>query len=276
METSSCSASFAGLKEVKVDVTNHVATITFFRPNRGNSISSQMSDEVIQALKIVEEDPSVRIIVLTGSGKYFCTGMDLGAGNQNQMTKSLEEGGAAASAIRLYESVRSSKKPVVSRINGPAMGGGWGLVFATDIRIAHKDAWFWFAEVKRGIVPALISAYIAPQIGSFHAKQLMLTGKKVSAQQALQLGFLTAVAQSDEELDRLTNEYTDELLSSAPGAMSVIKATVDYVCSHGHEENVAHVQKVFGQTVHSPEALYGMSCFVQKKKPDWTEFKANL
>lgn len=127
-------------------------------------------------------------------------------------------------------------------------------------------------QVKRGIVPALISAYIAPQIGSFHAKQLMLTGKKITARQAYDLGFLTCVAESDEELDKLTKEYADELLTSAPGAMAVIKNTVDYVCSHGHEENVAHVQKVFGQTVHSPEALYGMSCFVQKKKPDWTEF----
>ena len=125
-------------------------------------------------------------------------------------------------------------------------------------------------------MPALISAYIAPQIGSFKAKELMLTGKKISAQQAYQLGFLTHVAENDEELDKVTREYVEELLSSAPGAMSVIKSTVDYVCSHGHEENTAYVQKVFGKTVHSPEALYGMSCFVQKKKPDWTEFKANL
>jgi len=270
-------SSLGELKEVKVTVQNHVATVTLFRPNRGNSISVQMSDEAVRALKAVEEDPSVRVIILTGSGKYFCTGMDLGATNQSQMDKGLDEGNAAGSAITLYESVRSSKKPVISRINGPAMGGGWGLVFATDVRIAHKDAWFWFAEVKRGIVPALISAYIAPQIGSFQAKQLMLTGKKITARQAFDLGFLTCIAENDEELDKLTKEYAAELLTSAPGAMTVIKNTVDYVCSHGHEENVQHVQQVFKATVHSQEAMYGMSCFVQKKQPDWTEFaKANL
>lgn len=105
----------------------------------------------------------------------------------------------------------------------------------------------------------------------------MLTGKKITAQQAHQLGFLTHVAETDEELDKVTKDYIDELLSSAPGAMGVIKATVNYVCSHTHEENTGYVQKVFGETVHSPEAMYGMSCFVQKKKPDWTEFKkANL
>jgi len=126
----------------------------------------------------------VRVIVVTGAGSYFCTGMDLGGGDQASMSQKLDEG------ISFYERLRNCKKPLVARINGPALGGGWlpafwlsiewwscvvsligfmctrrGLVFAADIRVATKDAWFCFSEVKRGLVPAVISAYIVPQIG---------------------------------------------------------------------------------------------------------------
>jgi len=260
---------------VKVEVKGPTGTITLYRPTRGNAISSSMGNELVQAVKLMENDPKVRVVVLTGSGKYFCTGMDLGQSNQQQVATSLEHGSGASSSLMLFESLRNCKKPVIARINGPALGGGFGLVFTSDVRIVAKSAWFWFAEVKRGIVPALISAYIVPQIGPFQAKHYMMTGGKISAEKALELGFVNCVV-DDDKLDQVTNEYVEELVGSAPAAMAVVKSTVDFVAHHTHEQNLEHVQKVFNDTVHSPEAMYGMGCFVQKKKPDWSEFAAKL
>jgi len=125
-------------------------------------------------------------------------------------------------------------------------------------------------------VPALISAVIVPQIGSFQAMQFMLTGQKVSAQRAYELGFISAVANDDEDLNKIAQKYIDELLENGPEAMGNIKDTVYYVASHSHAENVGFVKNMFDKTVHSKEALYGMQCFVQKQKPNWTEFHSKL
>eukprot|EP01124_Arcella_intermedia_P035986 TRINITY_DN9321_c0_g1_i2.p1 TRINITY_DN9321_c0_g1~~TRINITY_DN9321_c0_g1_i2.p1 ORF type:complete len:161 (-),score=27.29 TRINITY_DN9321_c0_g1_i2:48-530(-) len=153
------------------------------------------------------------------------------------------------------------------------MGGGWGLLFTTDIRLAVRSAEFSFSEVKRGIVPAIISAYVVPQLGPFHAKQLFLTGEKISAEKAQEIGFLSGVVDTEEELDRETLRYVRVVLGNGPGAMSHVKSAVQFVSTHAHPENLRYVQELFdAAVVTSPEALYGMACFMQKAQPDWTQF----
>jgi len=156
------------------------------------------------------------------------------------------------------------------------MGGGWGLLFTTDIRISIKSAWFSFSEVQRGVVPAIISAYVVPELGLFHSRQLFLTGEKVSASRVHQMGVLSEVVDDDEALDKVTQKYIDALLGSGPRAMEVIKEVVHHVGNHSHDENLAYVPKIFQEYVlMSEEARYGITCFIQRQKPDWTEFYNN-
>lgn len=136
----------------------------------------------------------------------------------------------------------------------------------------QRKAYFCFPEVKRGIVPALISAYITPELGPYLTRQYMLTGEKVSAEELYRHGVVTSLVDNDEEMHRVTQSYVEQLLSSAPHGMSVIKSLVAHVASHSHQDNVPYVRKVFTQTVHSEEALYGISCFMQKQQPDWSAF----
>eukprot|EP01121_Diplochlamys_sp_Union-15-3_P001203 TRINITY_DN11065_c0_g1_i1.p1 TRINITY_DN11065_c0_g1~~TRINITY_DN11065_c0_g1_i1.p1 ORF type:complete len:265 (-),score=36.81 TRINITY_DN11065_c0_g1_i1:108-902(-) len=263
----------SGTEEILLSVEKHVATITLNRPQRGNSITGTMSSKLLEVLNTLEKNDDVRVVVITGSGKYFCTGMDLGAENQATLSSNLDQ--VAENAISFFNKLREFKKPTIAKINGPAMGGGWGLVFALDIRIASKNAFFWFSEVKRGIVPALISSIIVPQIGSFQALQFMLTGKKVPAIRAHELGFISEVV-NDDELDNMTQKYVEELLENGPKAMQITKETVSYVSRHTPEESKKFVSNVFQNSVHSAEALYGMQCFLQKKKPNWSEFSSKL
>eukprot|EP01089_Gocevia_fonbrunei_P009755 TRINITY_DN22152_c0_g1_i1.p1 TRINITY_DN22152_c0_g1~~TRINITY_DN22152_c0_g1_i1.p1 ORF type:complete len:274 (+),score=56.63 TRINITY_DN22152_c0_g1_i1:120-824(+) len=234
-----------------------------------------MGVELLQVLKNFEEDPNVRVVVLTGEGKYFCTGMDLSSTNQSQMNSSdgLEE--AAQRSLDLFLRIRDFPKPIIARINGPALGGGLGLVFATDIRVSTDKAWFWFAEVKRGIVPALISSVIVPQLGAFHSKQFMITGSKISAAKGKELRFLSDVV-PEEALDKVVSDYALEILTSAPNAIKDIKQTVNFVDGNLHQENIKYVKEKFKNTVHSEEAIYGMYCFAQKKTPDWDSIKPKL
>jgi len=259
-------------REIQLTIQNNVGTLTLFRPNRGNALTSTLLSESQHALQHLESDPSVRVIILTGSGKFFCTGMDLSLTMDHQGESSKK----STTFPQLLEQFKNCKKPILSRINGGVLGGGIGLIFTTDVRIALKSAFFSFAEVKRGLVPAIISAYIVPELGTFRSRQLMLTGEKISAQKAYEMGFLTAITEDDQALNDLTSHYVNELLSSAPGAMSMVKSTIRFVCCHSHEENLKHVSEVFAKMMQSPEASYGLQCFLQKEKPDWNKVSSSL
>jgi len=176
--------------------------------------------------------------------------------------------------IELCNRIKACKKPIVCKINGPALGGGIGLVFMGDIRIATRDSFFAFTEVKRGLVPAMISTFIVPELGSFLSKEMFLTGRRVPAKQALDMGFLTAVAKDNkDDFERLTQEYLNHLLSSAPDAMRMIKGLVQYELSHTHEENAVEAVKVFQASLMSEETKYGLKMFKEKKEPDWSNFQ---
>ena len=137
-------------EEVLYCVKDGNAVITLNRPKVGNSLNSGMTKKLLEILKKAEEDKQVHCITITGSGKYFCSGMDLRGALG-------EEKGGKGGADFLFSTIYDSKKPTIARINGPALGGGVGLVFACDIRIISEDSYIQFPEVYRGILPALIS-----------------------------------------------------------------------------------------------------------------------
>lgn len=256
--------------EVLVSIVDHVATVTLNRPKRGNALTATMNDRLLQILPELANDPSVRVLVLTGAGKYFCTGMDLSASGASdpEMAKAGFEKG-----LQVFDALYRFPKPVIARVNGPALGGGVGLVFTTDIRIAVQDAYFALTEVKRGIIPAIISQYIVPEVGSQKAREYMLTGRRVPAQEALP--YLSAVVPADA-LDTRVKSYVDMLVESAPGAMADIKRLVDGA-AHGadkeeHGRLQEFVQAAYLKMMQSDEAAYGIMSFLNKQKPDWNVF----
>jgi len=258
------------MSEVETKIENNVATIYLNRPQRGNSITSVMRDELKIQFAQLEENKDVYVIVLTGRGTYFCTGMDL---NMNSPQDASPPG---ESTIQLFDAIRNSRKPTIAKINGPVMGGGCGFAFACDIRIAVSNSWFAFSEVKRGLIPAIISPICAPHMGKSLATEFMMTGMRVPAQRYYELGLISAVAKDDVELDHITQNYINELLSSAPLATQDAKALVDYVTSHSSEENRAAVQQAFVKMLNSSEAQYGISQFLSKQTPNWHQFHSKL
>ncbi|CAG8725239.1 11090_t:CDS:1, partial [Acaulospora morrowiae] len=199
-------------KQILVSVEKEVVTITLNRPERGNSLNTSMIFEFLDAFNSAVANHSVRVIVLTGAGKFFCTGLDLQVGkNSAEDASSMFDIG-----IRLYQTIKECPKPVIAKINGPAMGGGFGLIFTTDLRIAVSNAYFSFLEVKRGLIPAIISLYIVPELGTFKTKQYMLTGERITADEAVSDKFLTCTVKDLKNLDDKVAQCAEELLSSAP------------------------------------------------------------
>lgn len=250
--------------------TKNVATLTLNRPRRGNALNSAMITLLFTYLTELATSPHIRVVVLTGSGQYFCTGMELTPGTSSgpaAVQQSFRE------SLRLYDTLATFPKPLVARINGPALGGGVGLVFTTDVRVAARSAYFALTEVKRGLLPAIISQYIVPEVGTFRAGEYMLTGRRVGTEEAQRAGFLTCVAE-EGALDTKTGEYVEMLLGSAPGAIRGIKELVRAVGKGGRSEEAEEsvkkrIEKTFLDMMTSEEAVYGIMSFAQKVKPDW-------
>ncbi len=259
-------------KTVLFKVEGPVATITLNRPTRGNAITLSMREEFLKALSAVEKTAEVRVVVLTGSGKFFCTGMDLRADDQEDLRARVDAETAAFQTLKMFEKLKTFKKPVIAKINGPALGGGVGLVFASDYRLSLRSNFVAFPEVQRGIVPALISSIIVPQLGSFQTQQLMMSAQRLSADRLYELGQLTKVVDDAAALDAAVDEIVQQLLSCAPGAVSKTKELCQFVSNHSFEENLSYTRSVFNEMFNSDEAVHGITQFTQKKTPDWGAF----
>ncbi|OZJ02313.1 hypothetical protein BZG36_04450 [Bifiguratus adelaidae] len=250
--------------------TANTATLTLNRPHRGNALTGEMHDLLYTYLDKIASNPSIRVVILTGAGKFFCTGMDLSTTSDAPPHDKFVAGAA------LYERLATFPKPIIARINGPVLAGGTGLVFTTNIRIALKSAYFSLTEVKRGLIPAIISQYIVPEIGEFRAADYMLTGRRVSAEEAVPL-FLTALVDSMEDLDRVTQQYVDYLLEAGPQAAAETKRLIKAVAKGGADQTqkqrvIKEVEGVFTNMLQSEEAAYGIGQFLQKKPADWDAY----
>lgn len=247
-----------------ISVAGPVATITFNRPKQGNSITSPMMQKLLQGLDDLNNNAAVRVIVLTANGKHFCTGMDLKGGLDVSQSKPYTP----------FEKLWSSPKPVIGVINGPALGGGVGIMFATDIRIMASDAFIAFPEVQLGIYPALISGYIAPQLGPYLTQSLMLTGEPLSAERCLHHGLVSAVT-PPSELQKSLDHYVALLLKAPKDAHSGVKRLVRLVsyCGEYHTEAMDGLVTEFQTMMRSPAIRHGMKTVKETKKyPDWGKF----
>ncbi|KAI8069596.1 enoyl-CoA hydratase/isomerase [Gongronella butleri] len=257
-------------QQILLDIKNHVATVTLNRPKRGNAFTEVMTQALFDELPKLAADPNVRVLVLTGAGKYFCTGMDLSLNRGGADPDSLKKG--FVKALQAFDMLYRFPKPVIARVNGPAFGGGVGLLFTADIRVAVDDAFFALTEVKRGLIPAIISQYIVPEVGAHKAREYMLTGRKVSAAESTFLDRKVPAAQ----LDQAVQHYVDMLVDSAPGAMANIKRLVHDVAGHADAEKDKRVQAVvergYLHMMQSDEAVFGITAFMNKQKPDWNQF----
>jgi len=257
------------LTEINID--KGVGTIIFNRPHKGNSLSTLMVSQALEALDTFESDPAIRVIVITGSGKMFCTGMDLSATTQMDDSKNIKDVGL------VFERLKNCKKPLIAKINGPAIGVGCGLLFTADIRIASKNAFFWVSDVQRGLIPAIISVHMSREIGSaFAAKRLLLTGQRISAEDFNKYGLLSELVEPDQ-LDNAVDKWVAILNQNGPTAMEKTKEHIRLITDGDctHQENLNRAKRLFKEMVTSEEAQYGVSCFLEKKKPDWRTFMMN-
>lgn len=274
-----------------------VAHITLNRPKRGNAITPVMASELMKAFEEIEKHtPPVRALVLTGAGKYFCTGMDMkqATSADSELSKSSDgDKDAPPDFQAFFAKLARLNVPTVCLLNGPALGGGVGLVFCCDIRISTSNShYLQLSESKRGLVPALISPWIVRELNKSLVMEMMMGGGRILVSRLYSLGIFNAIVGASDQQDKYPPNtylekpingfnsaddalkyYLDLIVSSAPKAVSYIK---DLVLRLGVEReqnswngDLNFVKQMFSKMMSNEEATVGMMAFLQKQKPDW-------
>jgi methylglutaconyl-CoA hydratase len=235
-----------------------VLRITLARPDRRNAFDAALIAELAEAFVDVGRS---RAVVLAGEGASFCAGADVDW-MRASASLSFDENLADANAMRqMFESIDRCPAPVVARVHGYALGGGAGLVAASDIAITAPNTLFAFSEVKLGIIPAVISPFALARIGTANARRYFVTGERFDAATALRIGLVSEVA---DDLDDAVERVVGELLSAGPQAARWAKRLVR------ERPEGAETARWIAERRMSDEGQDGLAAFLDKRKPPWT------
>jgi len=257
-----------GYKKITVEPRRNTAVISFARPEVRNAFDIDVLRELCAALKSLRDDPDLRSVVLTGKGTSFCAGADI-----TWMKKSLEldreENLAEARELSncLYD-LYSFPVPVIAAVNGPAMGGGVGFLAASDLVVASESAFFAFSEVRVGVVPACISPYVLKKVGEGKTRELFLTGDRITAGRALEIGLVNLVTDENGLWDAVDG-YIEKISKGAPGAVAASKELIQKVAGVSLEEAKEYTAQMIADLRASAEGQEGLRAFLEKRKPRW-------
>jgi len=249
---------------VEFEIHGAIALITLNRPELRNAVNVALTEELRAALVKLETDDSLRVAILTGAGRVFCAGMDLGAFAEGERPGLVDPDHFAG-----FVSARRSK-PIIAAVNGAAVAGGFEIVLACDMVIAEAGAVFALPEVKRGIVAAGGGAFRLPRrLPSAIANEMLLTGEPISAERALALGLVNTVVPGTDLIPRAM-ALAARIAENAPLAVRLSLEIARRSASFGEADAWAENDAVWKSIDGSADALEGARAFKEKRSPVWT------
>ena len=248
--------------------------MTLNRPELRNAFDDALIRKLTDAFAELEEDRSVRVVVLAGNGPAFCAGADL-----NWMKRmagyGYDENLADAKALAaMLAALDRMPKPTIARVHGPVFAGGTGLVAACDIAIGTPEAKFCLSEAKLGLSPATISPYVMRAMGERNARRYFLTAEVFDAEEALRIGMLSVLVPQDQ-LDATVSGLVEHLLAGGPEAHGKIKALIRAVAGRRPDDALAaDTAQRIAEIRGSPEGREGIAAFLEKRKASWCSPKS--
>jgi methylglutaconyl-CoA hydratase len=247
-----------------------VARLTLNRPDTHNALNATLIAELKRAADWLAGEKGLRAVVLTGVGATFCAGGDLGWMQQN-MKKTREQRVAESFELALMlRALNELPMPLIGRINGPAYGGGVGMISVCDVSIAVDAGVYCLTEVRLGLIPANISPYVVARMGEANARRTFLTAKRMTAAEAQRLGLVSEVV-SAEQLDAAVERELADLLQCAPGAVAATKKLVSYVDSHDLPTSMIYGADKLADAWETDEGREGIEAFFAKRPPPWRQ-----
>lgn len=255
---------------ILLEVDGPVGILTLNRGDRHNAFDETLIAEITAGLKELEANHAVRVVVLSSTGKSFCAGADLNWMQRAAGYSPEENLRDARNLAELLRTLNELAKPTVARVQGPAYGGGVGLVSACDVAIATFDAQFALTEVKLGLIPAVISPYVIQALGTRAARRYMLSAERFSASEAYRLGLVHEIVPDEAALDDAVGEVVEALLNNGPNAQAECKALIAAVADRTIDAAVIEdtAQRITRVRA-SDEGREGIGAFLEKRKPAW-------
>ncbi len=245
-----------------------VATLTLNRPEKHNALSAQMIAELTQACADIAEDDGIRVVVLTGAGRSFCAGGDLGWMRQQMQANAQERATGARALALMLNRLNTLPKPVIGAIQGQAFGGGIGMMSVCDVAIGVEGAKFGLTETRLGLIPATISPYVIARMGQGRARRVMMSARIFGAEEAVRLDLLARVVPAQELAEAIEAEVIP-YLSVAPGAVA---RTKKLIADQGGDIPASQIEMTIAalvETWEADEAPEGIGAFFDKRKPVW-------
>ncbi|HEX2195313.1 MAG TPA: enoyl-CoA hydratase-related protein [Actinomycetota bacterium] len=251
---------------VRFDAAGGVATVTIDRPDRRNAINPEVVRGLAAALQRAEADEGVRVLVLTGSGdKAFCAGGDLGGMAAESKVGQHHE---RAEVGKLFASMREARLPIVARVNGHALAGGFGLMLACDLVVAAEEAEMGMPEIDIGLWPFMITAIVQRDVPRKVALELMLTGRRVAAAEGARWGFVNRVVPRTA-LDDAVAELTEALAAKSPLIAGLGKGSFYRAEDMSFEAQLDYLAGMLTVCLESEDTVEGVTAFLQKRAPEW-------
>jgi methylglutaconyl-CoA hydratase len=255
-------------KTLQLAFDSNIATLTLNRPDKRNAVSYELIADLIRALEEVRNS-SAGILILTGAGKAFCSGMDLDT-LKGLIGRTPEQNlGDSRTMVGLFRSLYEFPKPTIAAVNGAAIAGGTGLALLCDFTLAVPDAKFGYTEVRIGFVPAIVSTFLLRQVGEKIARDLLLTGRIFDAAEALKLGLINEIVPPEKLLDR-ARELAAQLAQNSP--LSLLH-TKRLLTDHARAELDSQIESAIRENAgirESADFREGIESFLEKRKPKWT------
>jgi methylglutaconyl-CoA hydratase len=261
-------------KYIVAETSNHVRTLTLNRPEKRNALNPELIDELQLALQDAEEC-SCGVVILTGAGPAFCSGLDLDHLATISAKTPEENRRDSENMARVLRILYDFSKPVIAAVNGPAIAGGMGLATIPDFTLAVPEAKFGYTEVRIGFVPAIVASYLLRQIGEKHTRDLLLTGRLIKAQEAHHLGLVTQIVPADQ-LMATARALAQSLMQNSPEAMQSVKRLLAKHAKRRLDEEIADAIEANASQRSTEDFKEGVQAFLQHRRADWPSLKEKV
>jgi enoyl-CoA hydratase len=256
------------MSEVEYEARGSVARITINRPDRRNSLSFDVLHRMSDLLDKVGADESIRVVILTGAGdRAFCAGADLG--DMSNKADSVGAHEARGLLAQIFRKLWALDQPTIARVHGYALAGGFGLALSCDFVLASDDAQFGTPEVAVGLWPFMITVPLLRSMPPRFALELMMTGRRVAADEALRVGIVNRVV-PPEELDQVVDDFASDLSTKSPLILKLGKRSFYRSMQMDPDSALEYLQAMLTLTMGSADAAEGLAAFVEKRKPLWS------
>lgn len=258
-------------KTILYEESDKVVTITLNRPDKKNALNDTMILELTDVFEQIDLNDEIRVIVITGSGDTFCSGADLNWLREVKDFTFKQNYDESLRLINLLKIIQENYKPVICKVNGPAIGGGVGIMLASDIVIASNESIFGISEVAIGIIPAAIVPFLLSRMSETKVREYLITGNRINSVEAEKLNLVNYSVNADE-LDEFTLQIVKRIKKNGMVAVSKVKEMINYFSTNKLDNNkMDYIANVIAKLRISEEGQEGINAFLEKRKPNWVK-----